>query len=190
MGRVALRPGGKYNAAMRALVAALSLFAVAACGEAPAPDASANERAVLSGYFKAESNTARAITGDVRIERGGVVFGSGVVLYTRTLEPRSGGDVISRDGDSYAAAALGPGDLSVELRRVAEQTVPQGGVGLCGAARVEYVALAHDQRARKVTLLAFAGEEPPGPQATQSRVCASFAFAAPEGARTREGVVL
>lgn len=173
---------------MRAVLAVLSLFALAACSAAPAPEAPAS--ADLSGQFKADSNTARSITGDLSIERGGLLFASGVVLFTRTLDPRSGADVISRDGDSYAAAALGPGDLAIELRRVSEQTVPQGRVGLCGAAPVEYVALAHDQRARKVTLLAFTGEEPPGPQATQSRVCASFAFAAPDGARTREGLVL
>jgi hypothetical protein len=39
-------------------------------------------------------------------------------------------------------------------------------------------------------MLVFTGEEPPGPQAVGSRVCASFRYAAPEGARTREGVVL
>jgi hypothetical protein len=38
--------------------------------------------------------------------------------------------------------------------------------------------------------MVFAGEEPPGPQATQSRLCAIFTYAAPDGARTREGVVL
>ncbi|HYD87541.1 MAG TPA: hypothetical protein VEA80_08715 [Vitreimonas sp.] len=175
---------------MRAAFAALSLLTLAACGEAPAPEANATEPALLTGQFNAASNTARAITGDASIERGGVLFASGVVLFTRTLEPRRGEDVISRDGDSYAAAALGPGDLTIELRRVTEQTVPAGRTGLCGAEEVEYVALAYEARARKVTLLAFTGAEAPGPQATESRLCATFAFAAPEGARTREGVVL
>jgi len=175
---------------MRAAFAAIALFALAACSQAPAPDANATEPAALDGRFVAASDTARAITGDVSIERGGLLFSSGVVLFTRTLDPRRGHDVISRDGDSYAAAALGPGDLAVELRRVVEQTTPAGRAGLCGGEDVEYIALAYDERASKVTLLAFTGADPPGPQASQSRLCASFAFAAPDGARTREGVVL
>ena len=71
-----------------------------------------------------------------------------------------------------------------------EQVVPEGAVGLCGAEQPQYVALAHDERATTVTLLVFAGDEPPGPDALGSRVCARFGYAAPDGARTREGVVL
>lgn len=171
---------------MRAAFAALCLLALAACDQAPA----ASEGARFPGAFNAVSNTARAITGNVSVERGGLLFASGIVLFTRTLEPRRGEDVISRDGLSYAAAALGPADLDIELRRVVEQNVPAGRTGLCGADRVEYIALAYEPGARKVTLLAFTGAEAPGPYATQSRVCATFAFVAPEGARTREGVVL
>src|SRR5690606_9633008 len=106
------------------------------------------------------------------------------------LAPRRGEDLIAKHGDSYAAAVLGPANLTIELRRVIEQTVPAGQVGLCGASRPQYVALAYDERATEVTLLVFAGAEPPGPEALQSRVCASFRYAAPDGARTREGVVL
>jgi hypothetical protein len=106
------------------------------------------------------------------------------------LNPRRGGDLIAKNGDSYAAAVVGPGTLRVELRRVTEQFVPEGVVGLCGAEQPRYLALAYDERATAVTLLVFSGEEPPGPQAQNSRVCARFGYAAPEGARTREGVVL
>jgi hypothetical protein len=38
--------------------------------------------------------------------------------------------------------------------------------------------------------LVFSGEEPPGPDATQSRLCLTLGFAARDGARTRQGVVL
>jgi hypothetical protein len=166
--------------------------ALAACGEAPAPPASAHseEPAAIMGRYLAASNTAHTITGGVDIERGGLAFESGVILYTRVLNPRRGGDLIARNGDSYAAAALGPGDLIIELRRITEQTVPEGGVGLCGGERPQYLALAYEERATSITLLVFAGDEPPGPEATQSRLCASFAFVAPDGARTRQGVVL
>lgn len=144
----------------------------------------------LMGVYKASSNTARHITGDVSIERAGLTFDNGVILYTRVLEPRRGGDLMAKNGDSYAAAVVGPGDLTIELRRVTEQVVPEGAVGVCGAERPQYVALAYQERATNVSLLVFAGDEPPGPEAERSRVCASFGYAAPEGARTRQGVVL
>ncbi|MGQ0532891.1 MAG: hypothetical protein ACT4OF_09420 [Caulobacteraceae bacterium] len=178
---------------MRFPVAAALLLALAACGEAAAPEPeppAAEQVSAPAGDYKPSSNTARAITGGIVIERGGISFGNGVTLYTRTLNPRRGGDLIAKNGDSYAAAVLGPASLAVELRRVTEQVVPPGAVGLCGASAPHYVALAYDERATTVTMLVFSGEEPPGPDALQSRVCASFRYDAPDGARTREGVVL
>jgi hypothetical protein len=170
------------------------MLALSACTEAAAPDsaATANEAhsSVLSGDYKASSNTARAITGGMMIERGEVAFANGVVLYTRSLNARRGGDLMAKHGDSYAAAVVGPGHLRVELRRVTEQVTPDGAVGLCGNEAPQYIALAYDARATVVTLLVFAGDDPPGPEALHSRVCARFGYAAPDGARTREGVVL
>lgn len=177
---------------MRTMLVAGFLLVLGACGQTAAPTSSteAQEHPLLIGAFRASSNTARGITGDLSIERGGLMFGSGVVLYTRPLQPRRAGDLIAQGGDSYAAAALGPGDLIIELRRVTEQIVPEGKVGLCGASAPQYVALAYEARATGVKLLVFSGAEPPGPDATQSRLCATFGYAAPEGARTTEGVVL
>lgn len=179
---------------MRLAVAAALTLALAACGDsapqAAAPPADAAHAAALTGEYKAASNTARAITGSLVIQRGGIAFANGIILYTRVLDPRAGGDLIAKNGDSYAAAVVGPGSLLVELRRVTEQVVPDGVVGLCGAETPRYVALAHDERATSITLLVFSGDEPPGPEAMNSRVCARFGYAAPEGARTREGVVL
>lgn len=172
------------------LAALLPVFIMlGACSETPAPAVEVDAPA-LSGDYKPSSNTARAITGAMVIQRGGVAFANGVILYTRTLNPRSGGDLIAKNGDSYAAAVVGPGSLSVELRRVTEQVVPSGAVGLCGAEAPQYIALTYDERATMVTMLVFSGEEPPGPEAEGSRVCARFGYEAPDGARTREGVVL
>lgn len=188
------RVGLGVNSAMRFSIAAALLFALAACGDAgpsaqrpPAPE---DHAALVAGDYKPSSNTARAITGAMVVQTGGISFENGVILYTRTLNPRRGGDLVAKNGDSYAAAVLGPGTLSVELRRVTEQVLPEGVIGLCGAERPQYVALAYDERATTVTMLVFSGDEPPGPQAMTSRVCARFGYAAPEGARTREGVVL
>ncbi|MBL8536345.1 MAG: hypothetical protein JNM59_02955 [Hyphomonadaceae bacterium] len=92
---------------LAAALVLLSLFA--ACGQsalerAPAPP-SAPPGPV--GDFKAQSSTARGITGDVSIETAGLRFANGVILYTRTLNPRSGGDLIAKSGATYAASALG-----------------------------------------------------------------------------------
>jgi hypothetical protein len=181
---------------MRLAAVSALLLALAACTEVAAPDSDAattaeiEQHAILSGDFRASSNTARAITGAMVVQRGGVTFANGVVLYTRVLNPRRGGDLIAKNGDSFAAAVLGPGTLNVELRRVTEQVVPDGVIGLCGAERPQYIALTYDERATTVSMLVFSGDEPPGPDALDSRVCARFGYAAPDGVRTREGVAL
>ncbi len=175
---------------MRALLLPLMLVAaLAACGEARNLDgqAIAAEPTRLLGQYKAVSETAREALGDVGVERAGLIFSSGAALYTRTLEPRRGGDATARDGLSYAALAVGASDLQVELRRVIDTADADA---LCGADAPTYVALVHQARTAAFTLLLFAGAEPPGPQSTQSRLCASYAYAAPHGARTHEGVVL
>lgn len=175
---------------MRILIAAVLLVALAGCSEAPAPAADAAPSLTPRGAYNAATASAQQLTGDMRIERAGVLFDNGVALFTRTLDPLRGVDLIARDGDSYAAAAFGSSDLRVELRRVTEATAGGQGQRLCGDEPVEYVAFVYDARATALTLLAFTGAEPPGPQATQSRICARLGYAAPHGARTREGVVL
>lgn len=175
---------------MRALVFCL-LAVLAACGETQAANEPIHaETAVLTGQYNAASGTAREATGDVSIERGGLLFAKGVVLYTRTLNPRSGIERIARDGDSYASIITAPSDLTIELRRVTEQALTGNAHGLCGDAQPGYVALAYAERATSVTILVFAGNEPPGPNATQSRLCATLAYTTPGGARTSQGVVL
>src|SRR5690606_6869247 len=102
----------------------------------------------------------------------------------------SGLERIARDCESYANVVVAPSDLTIELRRLTEQSLSSGALGLCGAVKPSYVALAYAERARPITAPKFAGEEPPGPNATQSRLCATLAYVAPGGARTSQGVVL
>ncbi len=176
---------------MRLLTALLVAMLSGACGQthssAPPPVA---EAVSLQGRYRAASDSALTLTGDLAIERGGLMFANGVVLYTRTLNPRRGLDITARNGESYAAIAVGPAELAVELRHVNEQVVAPGVRSLCGEDTPSYVALAYEERATSVTLMVFAGEEPPSPEATQSRLCGTYAYTAPDGARTRQGVVL
>lgn len=173
---------------MRSALALLCLL-LAACGETLQTRDETPVRDVL-GHYEAASDTAVHFTGDVSIERAGLMFSKGAILYTRTLEPRRGYDLTTRGGDSYAAIAVGPGELQVELRRVTQQTLREGAPSLCGDDRPQYVALVYEERATNVTLLVFTGDEPPSSSATQSRLCATFGYTAPRGARTQEGVVL
>lgn len=200
MGAVALLGRERYHSAMRARplpTALLACLALAACGNTadPVSRAEANVApAPLMGAYKAQSETARAVTGNVRIERAGLSFANGVTLYTRELNPRRGHDLIARGGASYAAAVVGASDVVVELRRVNQQVIAPNAAAIHGACETaeppRYLALVYEPPGHSVTLIVFTGEEPPGPDATQSRVCAIYGFTAPEGARTRAGVVL
>ncbi|HVK79652.1 MAG TPA: hypothetical protein VM915_03485 [Verrucomicrobiae bacterium] len=173
---------------MRAAFIIICLL-LAACGETLQRRDEPQPHEVL-GRYDATSDTALHFTGNLSIERAGLMFSKGAVLYTRTLAPRRGYDLVARGGDSYAAIAVGPGELNVELRRVTQQVLREGAPSLCGEDHPEYVALVSEQRATRVTVLVFAGDEPPSSSATQSRLCATFGYSAPRGARTQEGVVL
>lgn len=175
---------------MRILLAAILCAATAACGRPSEGEASAAVPDVLTGRYRAASDSARTLTGNLSLERGGLIFDKGVVLYTRPLMPRQASERVSRDGDSYAAILVSPADIPIEFRRVTEQTLANGAQGLCGDDEPGYVAIARQERATGVTLLVFAGDEPPGPTAASARLCGAFAYAVPEGARTRIGVVL
>jgi hypothetical protein len=175
---------------MRFLIVAALCAVQAACGQAVQGEAQASVPDVLTGEYRAASDTAREFTGNLSLERGGLIFDKGVVLYTRALLPRAATERIARDGDSYAAVLVSAGDLTIDLRRVTEQTLSGAGQSLCGDDEPGYVAIAPEERATSITVLVFSGAEPPGPTATQSRLCAAFRYAAPDGARTREGVVL
>jgi len=177
--------------------ALLALLVLAACGNTADPVSQHEVRAgppPLLGAYKAQSETARAVTGNVRIDRAGLSFANGVTLYTRELDPRRGHDLIARGGASYAAAVVGASDVVVELRRVNQQVIAPDAAAIHGACDnaepPRYIALVYEPPGHSVTLMVFTGEEPPGADATQSRVCAIYGFTAPEGARTREGVVL
>jgi hypothetical protein len=175
---------------MRILIAAALCAALAACDQGAQGEAEASVPDTIVGEFRAASETAREVTGNLSIERGGLIFDRGVVLYTRSLHPRAAHERIARDGDSYAAVLVSSGELPIELRRVTEQTLTGGAQGLCGSDRPTYVAIANEERSSYLIVLVFSGHEPPGPDATESQLCARFKYAAPDGARTREGVVL
>lgn len=150
--------------------AALALL-LAACGPAPIPAAATQAEEAASLAYAAASAASRDATGALTIERGGLVFAHGVTLYTRRLEPRSALDLLAYGGRSFGEAAGLYAD-HVELRRVTNQV----GGRICADAAPGYVALLED--GGRVTLLVFAGDEPPGPQASADHVCAVLQYEA------------
>jgi hypothetical protein len=171
------------------LVGALVL---AACGDVRGQHA---ERAVAQNArdmgFKAASETARDFTGDLWVGPNAVNFTKGARLATRTLAPRSADELAARGGDSFAAIALSTGDLEVEVREITAMRLLQGAPSLCaGDLAPSYVALVYGRRDTLVTVIIFTGADEPSPNARDSHVCGAYAYAAPDGARTRQGVVL
>lgn len=160
---------------MRALLFLAALLVGCDSTFSPSVDAPAVER---SETHVALSDTAMSLTGDIVITPSGLMFATGITLFTRVLEPRAPTDRISQGGEGYAdiAASLAP---EVELRRITNQVIAPGAAnrdGVCGAgARPAYVALLRDTRT--LTLIVFAGQEPPGPNATDAPVCAVYAYA-------------
>lgn len=171
---------------MRASLVA-AVLALAACSQAPVQRPEAGRPLV----FNALSQTARNFTGDVTLRGGQLIFAKGAALETRPLARREPAEPMSQGGPSFATAALGPPDVVVELRGVVAQTLTQGAPSLCpNGDTPTYVALLYGQRSTRVTLMVFNGAEPPGETASKSWLCASYVYAAPDGVRTRQGVLL
>lgn len=149
--------------------AAISLL-VAACGQAPYPGAEPQRAEEAASHAYAAASDAARAAGSLTVERGGLVFGHGVTLYTRQLAPRSALDPASAAGESYADLA-GLYAERVELRRVIEQ---QGG-RLCGASPPGYAGLLIE--GERAVLILFTGDEPPGPEAGSEQICAVLEYA-------------
>ncbi|MBS0384496.1 MAG: hypothetical protein JSS00_04005 [Proteobacteria bacterium] len=165
----------------------LVALAIGACSEAPASRNEASRPLV----FNATSETARSFTGNVTLEGARLVFAKGATLTTRPLARREPGEPIAEGGPSFVTAALGSPDTVVELRSVTGQSLAQGAPSLCPAGGAPtFVALIYGQRSTRVTLLVFNGAEPPGQSASKSWLCATYAYTAPDGVRTRQGVLL
>ncbi|MDZ4693182.1 hypothetical protein, partial [Terricaulis sp.] len=75
---------------MRIVLAAALLAALAGCSEAPSQTAKPASSVMPRGPYNAASASAQQLTGNMRIERAGMLFDSGITLFTRTLDPLRG----------------------------------------------------------------------------------------------------
>jgi hypothetical protein len=166
-----------------------SLLFLAACGqqapELPPPpladDApaatetpTAAPQALAVGPLGATSTTAMGITGALTITPAALHFEKGFAAQTEFMAIVPATNIISDDGESFAAAAPGPVTLRMELRRIVGGAPAQ----LCGAdSTATFVALASDEPLTGLTLIVFSGQDAPGPTAQNSAVCATYSYA-------------
>jgi len=156
---------------------------------APAPREQPTASRAL--VFNAASETARNFTGDLMMEGPQLRFAKGATLVTQLLSRREPAEPIAQGGPSFAAAALGPPDIVVEVRRVTAQSLAQGAPSMCPSGGLPtYVALIYGQRSTRVTVMVFNGADAPGQSASKSWLCATYVYTAPDGVRTRQGVLL
>lgn len=163
-------------------ICALALL-LTACGAADAPpaDAPATEapatpapQALTTGALGAVSNTAMGITGSLTVAPEALRFEKGFTALTETLAVTDATTRISVSGPSFAETAPGPTSLRVEIRRIITETPSQ----LCGVqTRATYAALASDEPLTALSLILFTGADAPGPDASDSAVCATFSYA-------------
>jgi hypothetical protein len=167
------------------------VFALAACGQLPVSAPREQAAVTRALVFNATSETARSFTGDVTLDGPRLSFAKGAALVTQPLARREPAEPIAQGGPSFAAAALGPPDIVVEVRSVTAQSLAQGAPSLCpSGGSPTFIALIYGQRSTRVTLMVFNGDEPPGPSASKSFLCATYVYTAPDGVRTRQGVLL
>lgn len=167
---------------MRILLIA-SLLLLSACAQpapqaappaAEAPTPAPTGTALSTGEMGAMSNTAMSITGSLTVTPDSLSFENGFAAETDYLGWVDATAPIAEGGESFAATAPGPTSLRVELRRLRGQARSQ----LCGETpAATYVALGHDDPITGLTLIVFSGADAPGPQARDSAVCATFAYA-------------
>lgn len=197
---------------MRALVLAFAALCVAASGcsrgnqqdetpqsnggalvapEIRAPDVVPQEEpAVARQQWRGASDSARRVTGNLRVSlegvRGGPVIFAFATGVTVRAQPYAEADADSRSGvggQSFAAVLAGDPRVHVYLYRVMAEEVansaPAG--GLCGTdARTRYLAVSEfvDSSGRWVfKIAAFRGDDPP-PSGHDPMLCNAYAYTA------------
>jgi len=193
---------------MRRLLACIVLLSVVACGDGDSADTGANERAVTvvepetrvdmvpqeepavaRSQWRAASDSARAMTGNLRVSlegaRGGPVifaFANGITITAQPYDVTPANSRSGVGGQSLAAVLSGDPRVDVYLYRVETENVSASAVrgGLCGEASTRHLAVSEfvDGSGRWVfKVAAFSGEARPAAGA-DPRFCASYGFVA------------
>ncbi len=145
------------------------------------------EPAVARQQWRAASDTARTVSGNLRVSllgpRGGPIvfaFANGVTIQAQPYAEVPANSRSGVGGQSYAAVLGGDPRVNVWLYRVQGENVTASAAqgGLCGAERARYLAVSEfvDASGRWVfKVAAFRGEGQPGQDPT---LCNTYAYTA------------
>jgi len=152
-------------------------------------DVPQEEPAVARSQWRAASDTARSVTGNLRVSllerRGGPVVFAFATGITVRAQPYAQVDSDSRSGvggQSYAAVLGGDPRVSAYLYRVQDENVTSSSArgGMCGEDVTRYLAVSEfvDGSGRWVfKIAAFKGEAAPAP-GENPQVCNAYAYTA------------
>jgi hypothetical protein len=146
------------------------------------------EPAVARSQWRAASDTARSVTGNLRVSllerRGGPVVFAFATGITVRAQPYAQVDSDSRSGvggQSYAAVLGGDPRVGAYLYRVQDENVTSSARGgMCGEERTRYLAVSEfvDGSGRWVfKIAAFKGDGQPAP-GNNPQVCNAYAYTA------------
>lgn len=145
------------------------------------------EPAVARSQWRAASDTARRVSGNLRVSlegrRGGPVifaFANGITVRAQPYNLVAADSRSGVGGQSFAAVLGGDPRVNAYLYRVLEETVTRSaGQGLCGEARTRYLAVSEfvDGSGRWVfKIAAFSGSE--ALPVVDPGLCNAYAFTA------------
>jgi hypothetical protein len=147
------------------------------------------EPAVARSLWRAGSEQARAVAGNLRVSlegaRGGPVvfaFANGVTIRAQPYDVTAADTRSGVGGQSFAAVLGGDPRVDVYLYRVLEENVTRSAArgGLCGDKRTRHLAVSEfvDGSGRWVfKVAAFRGEATP-PSSADPEICNSYAYTA------------
>ncbi|MEZ0470304.1 hypothetical protein [Luteimonas salinilitoris] len=138
-------------------------------------------RPVALGEFEPEDPVAEAATGRLTLEDDAIRGANGAEFVTERIAIVRAGDEY-RAGERYADALAVGSEQPVELRRVLEETPPDGepGAAFCGDMDTGYIALASmpSDSGDTVKLIALRGESMPAAAAEDVTLCAAAHYQA------------
>ncbi len=148
------------------------------------------EPAVARSQWRATSDSARAVTGNLRVSlesvRGGPVifaFANGVTVRAQPIAVVPADNRAGVGGQSFAAVIGGDPRVDAHVYRVQSENVTQSAArgGLCGADPTRSLAVSEfvDGSGRWVfKVAAFKGDRAPGVSGSDPQLCNSFAYLA------------
>ncbi|NHK27366.1 hypothetical protein FF098_005565 [Parvularcula flava] len=135
--------------------------------------------AMTQGSYTAVSTTAMGITGDISFDSDLINFGKGQTMTTRLTEMVPATEAYNVSGDSWASLLFTPEVAEIEIREVVGMTTSEEAQPLCSEPP-QWVGVGSDRGLKdssvSVSIALLTGDTPPGPEAPEDNVCATYSF--------------